>query len=138
MTTDRELTAAVAAQSGTGEDEARAGLTATLEALGARLAGGSVDELADALPADAADALRRGRTPAPQQGSLTDLSERVGSAVGGDATAGANFVQASLRAVADAVDEDLLDRIRGQLPSDLQRMLQRADEGDTSAVHTGA
>src|SRR3954447_25893694 len=71
MTTDREGTAAVAAQSGAGEDEARAGFAATLEALGARLAGGSVDELADALPADAADALRRGRTPAPEQGSLT-------------------------------------------------------------------
>jgi uncharacterized protein (DUF2267 family) len=136
--TDRELVGAVAAGSGVGEDEAGAGLSATLEALGARLAGGSVDELADALPADAAGALRRGRTPAPSQGSLTDIAERVGSAVGGDATAGANLVQASLRAVADAVDQGVLDRIRGQLPSDLQRMLQRADEGDTSAVHTGA
>jgi len=138
MTTDREVTAAVAAQSGADEAEARAGLVATLEALGARLAGGSVDELAATLPADAADALRRGRTPEPEQGSLTDLSERVGAAVGGDATEGANLVQASLRAVADAVDQDLLDRIRAQLPSDLQRMLQPADEGDTSAVQTGA
>jgi hypothetical protein len=48
------------------------------------------------------------------------------------------MVQAALRAVAGAVDEDLLDRIRDQLPSDLARMLQRTDEGDTSAVHTGA
>jgi len=137
--TDQELTAAVARQSGVSEDEARDGLSATLEAFGARLAGGSVDELAGRLPPDAADALRRGRTPEPEQGSLTDIAERVGSAAGGDATAGANLVQASLRAVADAVgDRDLLDRIRAQLPSDLQRLLLPADEGDTSAVQTGA
>jgi uncharacterized protein (DUF2267 family) len=136
--TDRELTDAVATQAAVGPDEARAGLEATLEALGARLAGGSVDELAGALPGEAAGALRRGRTPQPEQGSLTDIADRVGAATGGDATAGANLVQASLRAVAGAVDQDVLDRIRGQLPSDLQRMLQRTDEGDTSAVHTGA
>jgi uncharacterized protein (DUF2267 family) len=138
--TDQELTAAVARQGGVSEDEARAGLSATLEAFGARLAGGSVDELAGALPPDAADAVRRGRTPAPEQGSLTDIAERVGSAVGGDATAGANLLQASMRAVADAVGDrdDVLDRIRAQLPSDLQRLLLPADEGDTSALQTGA
>jgi uncharacterized protein (DUF2267 family) len=137
--TDQELVSAVARQGGVSDDEARAGLSATLEAFGARLAGGSVDELAGTLPPDAADALRRGRTPAPEQGSLTDIAERVGTAVGGDATTGANLVQASLRAVADAAgDRDLLDRIRAQLPSDLQRLLLPADEGDTSAVHTGA
>jgi uncharacterized protein (DUF2267 family) len=136
--TDDELIAAAAEQGGLGADEARAGLEATLEALGARLAGGSVDELAGALPAGAADALRRGRTPEPERGSLTDISERVGAATGTDATAGANVVQASLRAIAGAVDQDLLDRIRAQLPSDLQRMLQRTDEGDTSALQTGA
>jgi uncharacterized protein (DUF2267 family) len=136
--TDDELTAATAEQGGVGADEARAGLEATLEALGARLAGGSVDELASVLPAQAADALRRGRTPEPEQGSLTDISERVGAATGTDATAGANLVQAALRAVAGAVDQERLDRIRDQLPSDLSRMLQRRDEGDTSAVHTGA
>jgi uncharacterized protein (DUF2267 family) len=136
--TDEELTAAAAEQGGLGADEARAGLHATLEALGARLAGGSVDELADALPAEAAGALRRGRTPQPERGSVTDIAERVAAATGADATAGANMVQAALRAVAGAVDEDLLDRIRDQLPSDLARMLQRTDEGDTSAVHTGA
>jgi hypothetical protein len=47
-------------------------------------------------------------------------------------------VQASLRAIAGAVDEDLLGRVREQLPSDLMRMLQREDEGDTSALQTGA
>jgi uncharacterized protein (DUF2267 family) len=136
--TDEELISAVAEQGGLGADEARAGLDATLEALGARLAGGSVDELAGALPAQAADALRRGRTPEAEAGSLTDIAERVGAATGTDATAGANAVQASLRAVAAAVDQDLLDRLRDQLPSDLARMLQRTDEGDTSALHTGA
>jgi hypothetical protein len=80
----------------------------------------------------------RGRTPEPEQGSLTDIAERVGAAIGTDATGGANLVQASLRAVAEAVDRDLLDRIRAQLPSDLQRLLQTEHEGDTSAVHTGA
>jgi len=136
--TGAEIVSAVARRGGVSEDEARAGLSATLEALGARLAGGLVDELAGKLPADTADALRRGRTPAPGQGSLTDVSERVGSAVGGDATAGANLVQASLRAVADAVgDQDLLDRTRAQLPSDLQRLLLPEGEGDTSAVQTG-
>jgi uncharacterized protein (DUF2267 family) len=136
--TDQELISAVARQSGTGADEARAGLQATLEALGTRLAGGSVDELAAALPADAAGALRRGRTPEPERGSLTDIAERVGAATGTDATGGANLVQAALRAVAGVVDRDMLDRIRAQLPSDLQRLLQPEDEGDTSAVHTGA
>lgn len=136
--TDQELISAVARQSGAGADEARAGLQATLDALGTRLAGGLVDELAPALPPDAADALRRGRTPEPEQGSLTDIAERVGAAIGTDATGGANLVQASLRAVAEAVDRDLLDRIRAQLPSDLQRLLQTEHEGDTSAVHTGA
>jgi plasmid stability protein len=38
--TDRELVAAAARHGGVSEDEARAGLSATLEALGARLAGG--------------------------------------------------------------------------------------------------
>jgi uncharacterized protein (DUF2267 family) len=136
--TGSDLTAAVREQAGVSDGEARAGLSATLEALGARLAGASVDELAAALPAEAADALRRGRTPQPEQGSLTDISERVGAATGGDATSGANLVQASLRAVAGAVDEDLLARIREQLPSDLMRMLQREDEGDTSRLQTGA
>jgi uncharacterized protein (DUF2267 family) len=135
---DDELIAAAAEQGGLGPDEARAGLEATLAALGTRLAGGSVDELAAALPPGAADALRRDRTPEPERGSLTDISERVGAATGTDATAGANVVQASLRAIAGAVDRDLLDRIREQLPSDLQRMLQRTDEGDTSALQTGA
>jgi uncharacterized protein (DUF2267 family) len=136
--TDDELIDAVRDRAGVSDDEARAGLEATLGALGARLAGGSVDELAAALPASAGDALRRGRTPEPEQGSLTDLSERVGAATGGDATSGANLVQASLRAIAGAVDEDLLGRVREQLPSDLMRMLQREDEGDTSALQTGA
>jgi uncharacterized protein (DUF2267 family) len=137
--TDRELVAAAARHGGVSEDEARAGLSATLEALGARLAGGSVDELAQRLPADASGALRRGRTPEPAQGSLTDIAERVGGATGTDATAGANLVQASLRAVADTVDDaDLLGRLREQLPSDLQRMLQPESEGDTSALQTGA
>jgi uncharacterized protein (DUF2267 family) len=136
--TDRELVAAVRERAGVSDGEAGAGLSATLEALGARLAGGSVDELADALPGEAADALRRGRTAEPQQGSLADIAERVGAATGGDATSGANLVQASLRAVAGAVDEDLLGRIREQLPSDLMRTLQREDEGDTSALQTGA
>ena len=137
MTGD-ELIAAVRDRAGVSDDEARAGLSATLDALGARLAGGSADELAAALPPDAADALRRDRTPEPQQGSLTDIAERVGAATGGDATSGANLVQASLRAVAGAVDDDLLGRVREQLPSDLMRMLQREDEGDTSALQTGA
>jgi hypothetical protein len=79
-----------------------------------------------------------GAPPEPQQGSLTDIAERVGAATGGDATSGANVVQASLRAVAGGVDEDLLGRIREQLPSDLVRMLQGEDEGDTSALQTGA
>jgi uncharacterized protein (DUF2267 family) len=136
--TDQELLSAVVQQSGAGDDEARAGLQATLEAFGTRLAGGLVDELAAALPPDAADALRRGRTPEPEQGSLTDIAERVGAATGTDATGGANLVQASLRAVAGAVDRDLLDRMRAQLPSDLQRMLQPEGEGDTSALQTGA
>jgi uncharacterized protein (DUF2267 family) len=136
--TDQELLSAVVQQSGAGDDEAGAGLQATLEAFGTRLAGGLVDELASALPPDAADALRRGRTPEPEQGSLTDIAERVGAATGTDATGGANLVQASLRAVAGAVDRDLLDRMRAQLPSDLQRMLQPEDEGDTSALQTGA
>jgi uncharacterized protein (DUF2267 family) len=136
--TDQELIARVREQSGAGADEAQAGLGATLEALGERLAGGSVDELAAALPAEASAALRRGRTPEPQTGSLTDISAGVAEATGNDATQGANLVQASLRAVAGGVDQDLLDRIRGQLPSDLARMLQRTDEGDTSALQTGA
>src|SRR3954463_808122 len=116
MTTDRELTAAVASQSGAGEDEARAGLTASLEAPGPRLAGGSVDELAAALPAEAADALRRGRTPAPQQGSLTDIAQRGGAGPGGAAAGGATLVRASLRAIAGAVDEALPGPIREHLP----------------------
>ena len=136
--TDRELISAVSEQSGVGADEARAGLEATLEALGERLAGGSVDELAGGLPPDAAAALRRGRTPEPQTGSLTDVAAGVGQATGADATQGANLAQASLRAVAGAVDQSLLDRIRDQLPSDLARMLQRTGEGDTSALRTGA
>jgi hypothetical protein len=46
---------------------------------------------------------------------------------------------AALRAVADAVgDQDLLDRTRAQLPSDLQRLLPAADAGDTSALQSGA
>ena len=136
--TDRELIAVIREQAGVSDDEAGAGLSATLETLGARLAGGSVDELAAALPGDAADALRRGGTPEPQQGSLADIAERVGGATGGDATSGANLVQASLRAVAGAVDEDLLGRIREQLPSDLMRLLQGEDEGGTSQLQTGA
>jgi uncharacterized protein (DUF2267 family) len=136
--TDQELIGAVSTQSGANADEARAGLTATLEALGERLAGGSVDDLAEALPRDAAAALRRGRTPQPQTGSLTDMAAGVAAATGIDATQGANLVQASLRAVAGAVDQGLLERLRDQLPSDLARMLQRTDEGDTSALQTGA
>jgi len=136
--TDQELISVVARRSGTGADEARAGLQATLEAVGTRLAGALVDELAAALPPDAADALRRGRTPEPEHGSLTDIAERVAAATGTDATGGANLVQASSRAVAEAADRDVLDRIRAQLPSDLQRLLQPEGEGDTSAVHTGA
>jgi uncharacterized protein (DUF2267 family) len=136
--TGADLTPAVRDLAGVSDDEARAGLEATLEALGARLAGGAVDELAAALPGEAADALRRGRTPTPEQGSLADISERVGAASGGDATSGANLVQASLRAIAGTVDEDLLGRIREQLPSDLMRLLQREDEGDTSQLQTGA
>jgi len=136
--TASDLTAAVRDQARVSDDEARAGLEATLDALGARLAGGAVDELAAALPAEAADALRRGRTPTPEPGSLGDISERVGAATGGDATSGANLVQASLRAIAGAVDDDLLGRIRAQLPSDLMRLLRREDEGDTSALQTGA
>jgi uncharacterized protein (DUF2267 family) len=136
--TDRELVEAVRRGSGAGDDEAQAGLQATLEALGQRLPGASVDELAGVLPGDAADALGRGRTPEPEQGSLSDIADDVAAATGTDATQAANLVQASLRAIADAVDQERLDRLRDQLPSDLARMLQRTDEGDTSAVHTGA
>jgi uncharacterized protein (DUF2267 family) len=136
--TDEQLVQRVREGGGVGADEAQAGLFATLEALGERLAGGSVDELAAQLPPEAGAALRRGRTPQAAAASATDMAERVGTATGGDATQGANLMQAALRAVADAVDRDGLERVREQLPSDLARLLRRTDEGDTSAVHTGA
>lgn len=136
--TDAQLIAATGDQAGVGDDEARAGLTATLEALGERLAGGAVDELAASLPPEAAAALRRGRTAEAQTGSLTDLAARVGAATGTDATQAANLVQGALRAVAGAIDADLRERLRTGLPSDLARMLQQTDEGDTSALQTGA
>jgi uncharacterized protein (DUF2267 family) len=136
--TDEQLINRVRDEGGASADEARAGLTATLEALGARLAGGSVDDLASDLPPDAAAALRRGRTPTAEPASATHIAARVAAATDTDATQASNLVQAALRAVAAAVDRERVERIRDQLPSDLARLLQRTDAGDTSAVHTGA
>jgi uncharacterized protein (DUF2267 family) len=138
MTTYDELVEAVRGQAGVDGAQAGTGLDAALEALGERLAGGAVDDLAAALPEGAAVALRRGRTAEAQPGSSTDLAERVGAATGTDATQGANLLQAALRAIAQNLDDGLLVRVRGQLPSDLARLLQRRDEGDEGAVHTGA
>ena len=136
--TYQELVAAVRRQGGLEPDAADEALAATLEILGERLSGGAAEVMAAQLPAPAAAALRRRRTEEAHAWSLTDLAARVAAVIGVDAAQGANAVQAALRAVAESVDQERLDRVRDQLPSDVARLLQRQGEGDTGAVQTGA
>ncbi|HEV2770110.1 MAG TPA: DUF2267 domain-containing protein, partial [Solirubrobacteraceae bacterium] len=73
-----------------------------------------------------------------QAGTGPELYAQVARRLGLEDDQAANRVQGALRALAGAVDEERLDRVRSQLPTDVGRMLQREDEGDTSQLHTGA
>lgn len=128
------------------EQEARASLLAVLEVVGAHVGRGGAEELAAGLPQEAARALRAGAgvSPqpgggaSPQAGTGPQLYAQVARRLGLEDDQGANRVQGALRALAGAVDQERLDRVRSQLPTDVGRMLQREDEGDTSQVRTGA
>jgi uncharacterized protein (DUF2267 family) len=136
--THEELVDAVRDQATLDEAHAERALEASLESFGERLSAGAADELAAQLPErDAAALLRRagGRAAA---GGTVDLAQRVAERAGVSTPDAANLVQATLRAITRAVDRERIDRIRAQLPADLSRLLQRADEGDTSQLRTGA
>lgn len=139
MSDFRDLVQAVhdgsAAASG---DEAERALLATLEALGAHLSAASAQDLASGLPDAAAGALRGGGGAAPQPGGGMQVYAEVARQLGTDETTAADRAQAALRALAGAVEQERLDRVRPQLPEDIARLLQREDEGDTSVLHTGA
>ena len=94
-----------------------------LETLGARLNGGTADALATHLPVQEAAALRR-RIGADGDeggaGGMEPLAAAFGGRAGLDTIEAANVLQATIRAVTEAVgDRDQLDRVRDQLPPDL-------------------
>jgi len=136
--THEELVDAVRDQATLDEARAERALEASLESFGERLSAGAADELAAQLPErDAAALLRRAGGQAAAGGTV-DLAQRVAERAGVSMPDAANLVQATLRAITRAVDRERIDRIRAQLPADLSRLLQRADEGDTSQLRTGA
>jgi len=142
-----QLVTTVRGQSDLASDqEARESLLVVLEVVGAHVGRGGAEELAAGLPEDVAGALRTGAGVSsrpgggapPQAGTGPQLYAQVARRLGLEEDQAANRVQGALRALAGAVDQERLDRVRSQLPTDVGRMLQREDEGDTSQLRTGA
>lgn len=135
----RELLDAVRDDSATtSEEEARRAVLAVLQVVGAHLSDGAARELAEELPEPAASTLRHPGDRIAHGGSGPVVYGEVARRLGVSEAVAADKVQGVLRAVAAGVDQERLDRVRVQLPLDLARMLLRQDEGDTSALHTGA
>jgi uncharacterized protein (DUF2267 family) len=136
--THEQLVAAVRGQADAVDADAERALLASLESFGERLSGGAAEQLAEQLPQPDAVALRRSAGGASEPGTSVEIASRIAERTGVSAADGAALLQATLRAVAGAVDQDRLDRVRAQLPADLSRMLQRTAEGDTAQLRTGA
>jgi uncharacterized protein (DUF2267 family) len=136
--THEQLVTAMRAQGGVADSQAERGLEVSLESLGERLSGGAARQLAEQLPDRDASALRRRADGAPQAGGTVDVAARIAERAGISTADGAALLQATMRAIAEAVDQQRLDRVRAQLPADLSRLLQRTEPGDTSQVRTGA
>ncbi len=122
----------------TTEEEAERAVLAVLQVVGAHLSDGAARELAEALPEPAAGTLRHPGDRVAHAGTGPEVYAQVARRLGLSDAAAADKVVGVLRAVAGGVDQDRLDRVRAQLPADISRMLAREDEGDTSALHTGA
>ncbi len=122
----------------TTQEEAERAVLAVLQVVGGHLSDGAARELAEALPEPAAGALRHPGDRAAHPGTGPDLYAQVAQRLGLSDAAAADKVAGVLRAVAGGVDQERLDRVRAQLPADVARMLAREDEGDTSALRTGA
>jgi uncharacterized protein (DUF2267 family) len=122
----------------TTREEAERAVLAVLQVVGAHLSDGAARELAEVLPEPAAGALRHPGDRVAHAGTGPELYAQVARRRGVSEAAAADEVVGVLRAVASGVDQERLDRVRAQLPADVARMLAREDEGDTSALHTGA
>ncbi len=122
----------------TTREEAERAVLAVLQVVGAHLSDGAARELAEALPDPAAGTLRHPGDRAAHAGTGPEVYAQVARRLGLSDAAAADKVAGVLRAVAGGVDQERLDRVRAQLPADVARMLAREDEGDTSALRTGA
>lgn len=120
------------------DEQAEAGLRATLDALAEAVSGGAADAIAEALPAEFQPALRGRVNEAATQGTAIELGEAVAARLGlEEGAAGVNVVQASIRAIAEAVDDpERIKTIRDQLPMHLSRMFLEREQGDTSMLKT--
>jgi len=122
----------------TTREEAERAVLAVLQVVGGHLSDGAARELAEALPEPAAGALRHPGDRVAHAGTGPEVYARVAQRLGVSDAAAADKVVGVLRAVAGAVDQERLDRVRAQLPADVARMLAREDEGDTAVRRTGA
>lgn len=120
------------------DEQAEAGLRATLDALAEAVSGGAADAIAEVLPAEFQPALRGRVNEAATQGTAIELGDAVAARLGlEDGAAGVNVVQASIRAIAEAVDDpERIKTIRDQLPMHLSRMFLEREQGDTSMLKT--
>ena len=107
-----------------------------LETLGARLNGGTADALAAHLPEPEAAALRRRIGTSGDEGAsggMEDLATTFGGRAGLDTIEAASVLQATIRAVTEAVeDREQLERVRAQLPPDLATLFGSTEERSDS------
>lgn len=130
---DHEQFVTIVREQGGLPDGARAEACAhtALETLGERLSGGTAEALAAHLPEPEADALRRRHARTGDEGAAgdaTDLAGEFGDRAGLDSLEAQNVLQATIRAVSEAVEPARLERAREELPPDLARLFGPTEE----------
>ena len=104
-------------------DEARRAITATFSTLCERISGGEAADLADQLPQELKEPLRRAGEDA-EEFSLEELLRRVGERAGVNTDAAYDRAWAVLSVLGEAVSGGELDDARAQLPREFQPLFE--------------
>lgn len=121
-----ELIRTVSSRAGIPSEQAERATRATLQTLAERISEGDASDLASQLPEDLEDALRVGTNE--QRFDLREFSRRVSDREGVTASEAERHAGAVLATLRDAITEQRVASLMGQLPEEFHELLARGDE----------
>ena len=110
-------------------DDALRATRATLETLGERLEGGQPGNLGAQLPEELKTLLANPQLSASERFSSDEFFQRVSAREHEDLPAAVFHARAVVDVLTDAVAPGVMEKVRGQLPEDYQRLFEAGSEG---------